>query len=133
MEKKVLEFVDSIKYDEKGLVTVVTQDIVDGIVLMVAYANKESLLKTFATGMMHYYSRSRKKIWLKGEESGNIQKVKELYFDCDNDCLLVKVEQVGRASCHTGYRSCFYRKVMSDGEIKVVGEKIFDPEKVYKK
>lgn len=133
MNKKILDFVESLKYDDKGLIPVVVQDINDNKVLMVAFMNKESLLKTLETKKAHYYSRSRKKLWLKGEESGNIQNVKEIYFDCDSDCLLLKIEQVGGASCHTGYRSCFYRKINFDGEIEVVEKKVFDPQKVYKK
>ncbi|MFQ3675802.1 MAG: phosphoribosyl-AMP cyclohydrolase [Endomicrobiia bacterium] len=133
MNKKILDFVEKLKYDDKGLITAVVQDFNDGKVLMVAFMNKESLLKTLETKKAHYYSRSRKKLWLKGEESGNIQNVKEIYIDCDKDCLLLKVEQVGGASCHTGYRSCFYKKLISDGECEIVEQKIFDPENVYKK
>jgi phosphoribosyl-AMP cyclohydrolase len=133
MNKKILDFVESLKYDDKGLIPVVVQDVNDNKVLMVAFMNKESLLKTLETKKAHYYSRSRKKLWLKGEESGNIQNVKEIYFDCDSDCLLLKIEQVGGASCHTGYRSCFYRKINFDGKIEFVEKKVFDPQKVYKK
>ncbi|MCM8785370.1 MAG: phosphoribosyl-AMP cyclohydrolase [Candidatus Omnitrophica bacterium] len=119
-----------IKFDENGLCVSVIQD-TKGEVLMVAWMNKEALEKTLTTGKMHYYSRSRKKLWLKGEESGNYQFVKEFYIDCDGDALFFKVEQKGGA-CHKGYYTCFFRKY-EDGEFKIVKEKIFEPEKVYKK
>ncbi len=127
------EFINSVKYDADGLVACIAQDYKDNTVLMVAYMNKESLKRTLEEGRLCYWSRSRKKYWLKGEESGNIQVLKELYFDCDSDCLLAKLEQIGDAACHTGMRSCFYRKVEKDGTIKEVGTKVFDPSKVYKK
>ena len=95
---------------------------------MMAYANDEAVRLTQQTGFAHYYSRSRKKLWKKGEESGHFQRVKRILADCDEDCLIYEVEQTG-AACHTGYRTCFYRTL--DG--KNIGEKVFDPEKVYKK
>ncbi|MCX7941295.1 MAG: phosphoribosyl-AMP cyclohydrolase [Elusimicrobiota bacterium] len=125
------KLVKMLKFDEKGLIPAVVQDYKDGKVLMVAYMNEEAFLETVKTGKAHFYSRSRKKLWMKGEESGNIQIVKEILLDCDNDCVLIKVEQVGGASCHTGYRSCFFRKITKDGKLKLVERKIFDPEKVY--
>jgi phosphoribosyl-AMP cyclohydrolase len=118
-----------IKFDEKGLVVAIVQD-EKGEVLMVAYMNKEAIEKTLKTGKMHYYSRSRKKLWLKGEESGNFQFVKDIYIDCDGDALLFKVEQKGGA-CHEGYYSCFFRK-FENNEFKIVGKKIFEPKEVYK-
>jgi len=118
-----------IKFDEKGLVVAIVQD-KKGEVLMVAYMNKEAIEKTLKTGKMHYYSRSRKKLWLKGEESGNFQFVKDIYIDCDGDALLFKVEQKGGA-CHEGYYSCFFRK-FENGEFKIFKEKIFEPKEVYK-
>jgi phosphoribosyl-AMP cyclohydrolase len=118
-----------IKFDEKGLVVAVVQD-EKGEVLMVAYMNKEAIEKTLKTGKMYYYSRSRKKLWLKGEESGNFQFVKEIYIDCDGDALLFKVEQKGGA-CHEGYYTCFFRK-FENGEFKIFKEKIFEPKEVYK-
>jgi phosphoribosyl-AMP cyclohydrolase len=118
-----------IKFDEKGFVVAVVQD-EKGEVLMVAYMNKEAIEKTLKTGKMHYYSRSRKKLWLKGEESGNFQFVKEIYIDCDGDALLFKVEQKGGA-CHEGYYTCFFRK-FENNEFKIVGKKIFEPKEVYK-
>lgn len=108
------------------LMPVVAQDWATGEVLMLAYMNDEALKRTRETGKAHYWSRSRNKLWLKGESSGNTQTVKEIRIDCDNDAILLLVEQRGGA-CHTGYRSCFYRRI--DGEI--VGEKVFEPEDVY--
>jgi phosphoribosyl-AMP cyclohydrolase len=113
----------------KDLIPVIVQDFESGDVLMLAYTNKEAWEKTNETGKAHYYSRSRNKLWMKGEQSGNFQEVKEIYVDCDNDCVLLKVKQVGDAACHTGYKSCFYRDI--DGEVK--GEKIFEPEDKYDK
>ena len=114
-----------------GLYTVVVQDEKNGEVLMLAYANREAIQKTVETGLAHYFSTSRKKLWLKGESSGNTQKVSEILADCDLDAFIYKVEQKGGA-CHKGYRSCFYRKI-NGGKLEVVGEKLFDPDKVYKK
>ena len=102
----------NIRFDEKGLFPVITQDYGDGTVLMMAYMNKESLQRTIETKEMWYWSRSRQKLWHKGETSGHIQKVKELYYDCDADTLLAKVEQVGDIACHTGRRSCFFNKIL---------------------
>ncbi|MDY6930562.1 MAG: phosphoribosyl-AMP cyclohydrolase [Halobacteriota archaeon] len=114
-----------IKYKE-GLVPAIAQDNETGEVLMLAYMNEESLRLTVETGVAHYFSRSRNKIWRKGETSGNEQKVKEILVDCDEDTILLKIEQTGGA-CHEGYRSCFFRTI--DGE--VVAEKVFDPKDVY--
>jgi phosphoribosyl-AMP cyclohydrolase len=119
---------EQIKWDEKGLVPVVAQDYKTKDVLMVAYMNEEAFDLTLKTSKAHYYSRSRKKIWFKGEESGHIQDVKSVYIDCDNDTILIMVDQKV-AACHTGFRSCFYRTW--DNGWKVVGEKIFDEKKVY--
>ena len=116
-----LKFID-------GLVPVIVQDAETREVLMMAYANDEAVRLTQQTGFAHYYSRSRKKLWKKGEESGHFQRVKRILADCDEDCLIYEVEQTG-AACHMGYRTCFYRTL--DG--KIIGEKMFDPEKVYKK
>jgi len=115
-----------------GLVPVVVQDYETGEVLMVAFMNEEAWQKTLETGLAHYYSRTRNTLWQKGSSSGHVQRVKEIYVDCDNDTVLLKVEQVGGAACHTGYRSCFYRK-LENGQLKVVGKKVFNPEEVYKK
>ena len=110
----------------------IAQDADSGEVLMMAYMNRESFAETLATGRAVYYSRSRKKLWRKGEQSGNVQHVWAVYVDCDRDTILLQVEQVGGAACHEGYRSCFYRQVTPEG-LRVVGEQVFDPEKVYKK
>ncbi len=127
------KFLDSVKWDADGLVACIAQDHKDNTILMVAYMNREALKRTLDEGRLCYWSRSRKKFWLKGEESGNVQTLKELYFDCDTDCLLAKVEQIGDAACHTGMRSCFYRRIDKDGSVTEVGQRIFDPAKVYKK
>ena len=115
-----------------GLVIAIAQDSDTGEILMVANMNEESLRKTQETGEAVYWSRSRQKLWHKGEESGNVQKVKELYIDCDADAILMKVEQVGGAACHTGKRSCFFRRI-DGGNVIDVGVQVFDPEEVYKK
>jgi phosphoribosyl-AMP cyclohydrolase len=104
--------INDIKFDEKGLVPVIAQDYKDGTVLMLAYMNKEALQKTLETREMVYWSRSRKVLWHKGETSGHIQKVKGLYYDCDADALLAKIEQIGDVACHTGKRSCFFNKMI---------------------
>ena len=117
----------------KGLVPAVVQDYETGDVLMVAYMNRESWLKTLETGKAHYWSRSRQSLWLKGETSGNFQIVREVRIDCDDDTVLLKVDQIGGAACHTGHRSCFYRKLNGGtGDFVVVGEKVFDPKEVYR-
>ena len=115
----------------KGLLPVIVQDHETGEVLMLAYMNREAWLKTLETGKATYWSRSRNELWVKGETSGNVQMVKEIRIDCDNDTILLLVDQIGKAACHTGYRSCFYRKV-SGGREEIVGELIFNPEDVYK-
>jgi len=115
-----------------GLVPAIAQDADSGEVLMMAYMNRESFAETLATGRAVYYSRSRKKLWRKGEESGNVQHVRAVYVDCDRDTILLQVEQIGGAACHEGYRSCFYRQVTPEG-LRVVGERVFDPKDVYKK
>jgi phosphoribosyl-AMP cyclohydrolase len=120
-----------LKFDDKGLIPVVVQDAKDNTVLMVAYMNKEAVGRTLRLKKSVFWSRSRQSFWLKGESSGNVQKVKEMRIDCDGDCLVVKVEQIGRAACHTGHRSCFYRKVLTGGKLQVTGKPIFDPKKVY--
>jgi phosphoribosyl-AMP cyclohydrolase len=116
---------------EAGLIPAVVQDHDTGEVLMLAYMNREAWLKTIETGKATYWSRSRRSLWKKGEISGNVQLVREIQLDCDEDAVLLKVTQVGEAACHTGYRSCFYRKLI-DGEFITVGERVFDPGEVYK-
>ena len=115
----------------EGLVPVIAQDCRTNEVLMLAYMNRESWLSTLATGKATYWSRSRNALWVKGESSGNVQQVKDIFIDCDEDAVLLKVEQVGDAACHTGYRSCFYRR-LAGGEVEIIGERIFAPEEVYK-
>ena len=116
-----------------GLLPAIVQDADSGKILMLAYINKASWEKSLETGEAHYWSRSRQEIWHKGATSGNIQKIREIYADCDDDTILFRVEQVGGAACHTGYESCFHKKIDQQGRVSVVGEKIFDPETVYKK
>ncbi len=115
-----------------GLVTAIAQDAASGEILMVAHMNEESFRRTLETGEVVYWSRSRKKLWHKGEESGNVQKVKSIHVDCDGDVVLLAVEQVGDAACHTGKRSCFFRK-LEGGRVIDVGVQVFDPDEVYKR
>jgi len=114
-----------------GLVPVIVQDDETGEVLMLAYMSREAWLKTLETGKATYWSRSRNELWVKGETSGHVQLVKEILVDCDSDTLLLKVHQVGGAACHTGYKSCFYRRVINE-QIEIIGEPVFKPEDVYK-
>lgn len=114
-----------------GLVPTVAQCAATGEVLMMAYMNREAWDKTLQSGEAHYYSRSRSALWHKGESSGNVQKVKAIRLDCDSDTILLLIEQIGSAACHTGFRSCFYRE-LKDGKVTGCCPKIFDPETVYK-
>ena len=132
-KEQIEDFISKVKFDKNGLVPVVAQDAQDGTVLMVAYMNKESLNLTIQNKIATYWSRSRQKLWKKGESSGNIQKVKGLYKDCDSDTLVVKIEQVGGAACHTGNRSCFYFEWDDTNGWKENSNPLFDPTKVYKK
>ncbi|MBN2059363.1 MAG: phosphoribosyl-AMP cyclohydrolase [Deltaproteobacteria bacterium] len=116
----------------KGLLPAIAQDHVTGKVLMLAYINDEAWKKSLETGEAHYWSRSRNELWHKGGTSGHVQKIVEILVDCDSDTVLFRVNQVGGAACHTGYESCFHRRVDENGEMTIVGEKVFDPEKVYK-
>ena len=115
-----------------GLVPAIVQDNETGEILMLAYMNQEAFDATLSTGKATYYSRSRQTLWVKGETSGNVQLVKEIRIDCDDDTVLIKVEQLGGAACHTGHRSCFHKKV-ENGVIRIVGEPVFDPREVYDK
>src|ERR1700692_12673 len=115
-----------------GLVPAIAQDAASGKVLMLAWMNQEAFEETVRTGRAVYYSRSRQRLWRKGEESGHVQEVKEIYFDCDADAILLKVNQIGGAACHEGYQSCFFRRLDKD-TVTVVGERVFDPQEVYKK
>ena len=116
-----------------GLVPAIVQDYKTGEVLMLAFMNQEAWETTLSTGRATFYSRTRKELWIKGKTSGNMQLVKEIRIDCDDDTVLLKVEQVGGAACHTGHKSCFYKRVDEDGSIKIIGNPLFDPEEVYKK
>ncbi|MFM9963839.1 MAG: phosphoribosyl-AMP cyclohydrolase [Planctomycetaceae bacterium] len=121
-------------FSKSELIPVIAQDVRTGEVLMLAYMNQTAYQETLLTGRVCYYSRSRQKLWRKGEESGNVQELKELYFDCDADTLLVKVNQIGGAACHEGYTSCFFRRVdPATGNVTVIGDRVFDPKVVYKK
>ena len=114
-----------------GLVPAIVQDAETKDVLMLAYMNKASWEATVQTGKATFWSRSRQKLWLKGESSGHVQIIKNIYIDCDDDTILLQVEQLGKAACHTGHRSCFYR-MLKGSDFVIVGEKIFDPKDVYK-
>src|ERR1700674_4356306 len=116
-----------------GLIPAIAQDADTGQVLMMAWMNREAYDETLRTGRACYFSRSRSRLWRKGEESGNVQEVREVYLDCDADTILLKVKQIGGAACHEGYASCFFRRVEADGTLATVSEKVFDPAKVYKK
>ena len=122
------------KFDANGLITAISQDANTGDVLMVAYMNDEALKLTLETGNAVFFSRSRKKLWKKGEESGHVQKVQQILVDCDQDCLILKVT-VDQGQCHVGYQSCFYRAVKKDAgsELEFIAEKVYDPKEAYKK
>ena len=123
----------TIDFDKAGgLVPAIAQDYQTGQVLMLAWMNRAAYEETLRTGRAVYFSRSRNKLWRKGEESGNVQEVREVYIDCDADTILLKVHQVGGAACHEGYASCFFRKVEDSG-LRVIGQRVFDPKVVYKK
>ena len=127
-----LEFIP--KFDENGLILAIAQDAETNQVLMVAYMNRQALDLTIQTGYATYFSRSRQKLWKKGEESGHVQKVRQILVDCDQDCLVLKV-LVDSGQCHVGYQSCFYRtlKKNSDKELKFIAEKVYNPKEIYKK
>ena len=122
------------KFDENGLILAIAQDAETNQVLMVAYMNRQALDLTIQTGYATYFSRSRQKLWKKGEESGHVQKVRQILVDCDQDCLVLKV-LVDSGQCHVGYQSCFYRtlKKNSDKELKFIAEKVYNPKEIYKK
>lgn len=120
-----------IKFDDKGLVPAIVQDIDSGEILMMAWMNEAALKQTLEVKKATFYSRSRDKMWIKGESSGHVQEVVEVRVDCDQDLVLLKCKSHGPC-CHVGYNSCFYRAVQADGSLKLVAEKVFDPEKVYK-
>ena len=121
-------------FSKNELIPTIAQDDATGDVLMMAWMNEEAFRETLLTGRVVYFSRSRQKLWRKGEESGNVQELQGLYFDCDADTLLAKVNQIGGAACHTGYRSCFFRRIDTESNLAVVeGERVFDPDQVYGK
>ena len=122
------------KFDSNGLITAISQDAHTGQILMVAYMNAESLALTLQTGNAVFYSRSRKKLWKKGEESGHVQKIQQILVDCDQDCLVLQVT-VDQGQCHVGYQSCFYRAVQkgSNSTLDLIAEKVYDPQKAYSK
>ncbi|HLP16518.1 MAG TPA: phosphoribosyl-AMP cyclohydrolase [Bacteroidota bacterium] len=129
-----MKLLEELKFTSDGLIPAIAQDDATGEILMMAWMNEESLRLTLETGKAVYWSRSRKKLWKKGEESGNVQEVKSIRFDCDADVLLLRINQIGGAACHTGHRSCFYREVTDGGNAwRETGEILFDPASVYKK
>lgn len=125
-----MNILGEVKFDSQGLVPVIVQDVRNLEILMMAWMDRDALQRTLSTGKVHFWSRSRQKIWLKGEESGHYQWIREIWVDCDGDTLLLKVEQT-QAACHLGYRSCFFRKMGKDRNLKILGKKVFEPEKVY--
>lgn len=130
-ERSLGEFLSLIRFDEHGLVPVVVQDYETGEVLTLAYMNRDAIVRTLESGNMWYWRRSHGRLMMKGERSGRVQVVKEVRLDCDCDALLIKVEQVGGAACHEGYRSCFFRRLKWDGTVEVSSERLFDPKEVY--
>lgn len=120
----------ALKYDTNGLIPAIAQDFETGEILMMAYMNRESLQKTLETKIATYWSRSRGKLWVKGESSGHTQEVKDIWLDCDKDCILLKIKQ-NVAACHVGYRSCFFNHLKEDGSLEEIGEKLFEEDKVY--
>ena len=125
-------WLDAVAWDAQGLVPAIAQDAESGEVLMFAWMNRDALARTVATGEAVYWSRTRRKLWHKGEESGHIQKVRELRIDCDNDVVLLKIEQIGGMACHTGRRSCFFQKYFADGRWQAVDPVLKDPKDIYK-
>ncbi len=125
-----MSFLDNLKWNDDGLIPAIIQDHRTGRVLMMAWMNRASLEKTLETGRTFFWSRSRRKFWMKGESSGHVQVVQEVSFDCDGDTLLIQVEQTG-AACHEGYLSCFFRSVGPDGSVSVTEERLGDPDKIY--
>jgi len=121
-----------LKFDANGLITAIAVDVHNGEVLMVAFMNEAALRKTIETGKATYWSRSRQKFWVKGEESGHVQSVKQILIDCDQDAVILKVEQQG-AACHNGFRTCFYRAIKPDGQLEFVQKQIVDPAAIYAK
>ena len=129
-----MKILEQLKFDSDGLIPAIAQDEATGDILMMAWMNRESVAETVSSNRAVYWSRSRKKLWRKGEESGNIQEVKSIHIDCDADVILLRVNQIGGAACHTGHRSCFYREIVDGGNsVKEKNDVLFDPKVVYKK
>ncbi|MCB1917594.1 MAG: phosphoribosyl-AMP cyclohydrolase [Rhodocyclaceae bacterium] len=126
------KWLNEVKWDEQGLVPAIAQDADSGEVLMFAWMNREALERTADSGEAVYWSRSRRKLWFKGEESGHVQRVREIRVDCDADVVLLKIEQVGGIACHTGRRSCFFQKLLGDGRWEAVEPVLKDPKDIYK-
>ena len=126
------DWLDAIKWDAQGLVPAIAQDVTSGEILMVAWMNREALEETARTMRAVYWSRSRNRIWRKGEESGHVQQVSEIRLDCDNDVILLKVEQIGGIACHTGRRSCFFQK-LENGAWTITTPVLKSPEEIYRK
>ncbi|MHC4878590.1 MAG: phosphoribosyl-AMP cyclohydrolase [Planctomycetota bacterium] len=126
--------VESPDFSKSELIPAIAQDDETGDVLMLAYMNEEAWRETLSSGRVVYFSRSRQKLWRKGEESGNVQEVRSIYLDCDADTILIRVNQIGGAACHEGYRSCLFRQIdPASGETEIVGKRVFDPQEVYRK
>jgi phosphoribosyl-AMP cyclohydrolase len=125
-----MDLLERVSFNKEGLLPVIVQDISRGEVLMMAWMSREALKKTITSGKAYFWSRSRQKLWLKGESSGHYQLVREMWIDCDEDTLLIKVEQI-KAACHKGYKSCFFRQINKEGKLELIGEKVFEPGKVY--
>jgi phosphoribosyl-AMP cyclohydrolase len=129
-----MNIIEQLKFDSDGLIPAIAQEEKSGEILMMAWMNRESLRATIETNRATYWSRSRKKFWMKGEESGNIQEIRSIHIDCDGDAVLLKVNQIGGAACHTGHRTCFYREIVDGGQnFKESNDIIFDPNTVYRK
>ncbi|MBE0477812.1 phosphoribosyl-AMP cyclohydrolase [Candidatus Aerophobetes bacterium] len=126
-----MEIINRIKFNTQGLVPAIIQEDKTKKVLMLGWMNREAIEKTILTNKVHFWSRSRGKLWLKGETSGHYQILRRIHIDCDEDTLLIKVKQI-KAACHKGYRSCFFREITPQGSLKVVENKLFDPGEVYK-
>ena len=123
---------DSLKFDDNGLIPAIIQDDASGEVLMMAWMNRDSLQKTIETRKTHFFSRSRNKLWLKGESSGHVQEIQDIFIDCDTDTILIKARQHG-AACHEGYKTCFFRKLDEAGQWQICAQRLVDPEQVYGK
>ena len=125
-----MSILDDLKYDDNDLIPAIIQDDENGAVLMMAWMNREACRRTLETGRVNFWSRSRRKYWIKGETSGHVQKVRSVAMDCDGDCLLIRVEQAG-AACHEGYRSCFFRTISPDGATEENQDRLVNPDDVY--